>query len=276
HRRDRLVPTEAACEPHDGVGWREPGLRTDREPIRLRNRRHFGEGLRAVDDGDGLAPSPISSRSFLARRIDVVDEPNEPPLEQPEKEALEAAPLGDHGRPVLMGMVQDRDPQRPPGPDGRPQHLQVVAYDRVGSKGADLLGKLLRDPSESDRAPEDPSGRSHLATTDPEAVPDLLLGQGARDVLDPGEHADLSTQTPEDAGLKHRPHDGPRFEQIRMEDDAYPHGPVTHRRALILPGLRAARPTESGEPVRVFRRRNFTSGRRPRRLFPPEARGFPI
>src|SRR5207302_1826534 len=211
-----------------------------------------------------------------ARRIDVVDEPNEPPLEQPEEEALEAAPLGHHGRPVLMRMVQDRDPQRPPGPDGRPQHLQVMADDGVGSKGADLLGKLLRDPSESDRAPEEPSGGSHLAPADPEAVPDLVLEQGARDVLDPGEHGDFSTQTPQDTGLKHRPHDGPRFEQIRMEDDAYPHGPVTRRRALILPGLRAARPTESGERLRFLRRFNFASGRRPRRWFRPEARGFPI
>src|SRR5205807_1580843 len=117
----------------------------------------------------------------------------------------------------------------------------VVADDRVGSKGADLLGKLLRDPSESDRAPKETSGGSHLAPTDSEAVPDLLLGQEARHVLDPGEHVDLATQTPQDAGLKHRPHDGPRLEQIRMEDDAYPHGPVTHRRALTLPGLRAAR-----------------------------------
>src|SRR5439155_20099909 len=107
---------------------------------------------------DGLAPSPISSRSSLARRIDVVDEPNEPPLEQPENEAFEAAPLGDHGRPVLMCMVQDRDPQRPPGPDGRPQHPQVVADDCVRSKGADLLGKLLRDPSEAGRASKAPAG----------------------------------------------------------------------------------------------------------------------
>src|SRR5207244_6481732 len=99
-------------------------------------------------------------------------------------------------------------------------HLQVVAYDGVVSKGADLLGKLLRDPSESDRAPKEPSGGSHLAPADSEAVPDLLLGQGARDVLDPGEHGDLSTQTPQDAGLKHRPHDGPRLEQIRTEHDA--------------------------------------------------------
>ena len=206
----------------------------------------------------------------------MVDEPNEPPLEQSENEAFETAPLGDHGRPVLMGMVQDRDPQRPPGPDGRPQHLQVVADDRVGSKGADLLGKLLRDPSESDRAPKQPSGGSHLAPADSEAVPDLLLGQGARDVLDPGEDGDLSTQTPQDAGLKHRPHDGPRFEQIRMEDDAYPHGAVDPSPSLNPSWVRAARPTESGEPVRFLRRCNFTSGRRPRRLFPPEAQGFPI
>src|SRR2546430_16763746 len=157
----------------------------------------------------------------------------------------------------------------------RPPRSTLFPYTTL-FRSADLLGKLFRDPSESDRAPKEPSGGSHLATTNPEAVPDLLLGQRARDVLDPREHGDFSTQTPQDAGLKHRPHDGPWFEQICMEDDAYPHGPVTYRRALTLPGLRAARRTESGEPVRFLHRFDFTSGRRPRRLFPPEARGFPI
>src|SRR2546430_1831659 len=92
--------------------------------------------------------------------------------------------------------------------------------------------------------------RYRLAPSSPAA--DLFLSRRAPYAPDPGGPGGLPTQGAQDAGLNTRPHRGPRFEQIRMEGGPYPHGPVAHRRALILPGLRAARPTESGKPVRLL------------------------